>query len=78
MGPRSVERGNVNLLSSYASSCQLQWGRVRLNAETQILAPPDLVGRQASMGPRSVERGNTTDQPDGGPPLDRFNGAAFG
>ncbi len=36
----------------------LQWGRVRLNAETQ--ADPLFWDREnmASMGPRSVERGN--------------------
>ncbi len=36
----------------------LQWGRVRLNAETIQLALEATDELQASMGPRSVERGN--------------------
>ncbi len=35
MGPRSVERGNNNLPDVGSSVAWLQWGRVRLNAETR-------------------------------------------
>ncbi len=36
----------------------LQWGRVRLNAETSAAVQGVAAFSCASMGPRSVERGN--------------------
>ncbi len=36
MGPRSVERGNPKSEPPSRSHRSLQWGRVRLNAETRI------------------------------------------
>ncbi len=35
MGPRSVERGNLSIYCGSYSQLELQWGRVRLNAETR-------------------------------------------
>ncbi len=35
MGPRSVERGNVDVHIVFQNGRLLQWGRVRLNAETE-------------------------------------------
>ncbi len=35
MGPRSVERGNRKLVPTVGGRNGLQWGRVRLNAETR-------------------------------------------
>ena len=57
MGPRSCERGKAESASSPGPYCELQWGRVRVNAE-RVHAPshPNRDG-MASMGPRSCERG---------------------
>ena len=38
---------------------QLQWGRVRMNAEIARVDQPAAGQVDASMGPRSDERGNT-------------------
>ena len=58
MGPRSFERGKKDgdwlTLKEYAS---LQWGRVRLNAESPFLRQAAEATVNASMGPRSFERG---------------------
>ncbi len=40
MGPRSVERGNQKTGSLYFGNDELQWGRVRLNAETSVIGSP--------------------------------------
>ncbi len=79
MGPRSVERGNAgdfpNLLSGWS---RLQWGRVRLNAETGDSGDCRKIRKNASMGPRSVERGNGHITGVIAGFLFCFNGAAFG
>ncbi len=59
MGPRSVERGNKKKWVVIAPKGRLQWGRVRLNAETVNASAAKKRTNRASMGPRSVERGNT-------------------
>ena len=75
MGPRSVERGNWRPSSAFGLKRRvLQWGRVRLNAETTH--PRRFVQRPfvASMGPRSVERGNLRSERTGHPMGWSFNG----
>src|ERR1700689_4992064 len=60
MGPRSGERGNF--VNKVLGDCfeQLQWGRVRVNAEIGQGHLGATLARPASMGPRSGERGNVT------------------
>ncbi len=56
----------------------LQWGRVRLNAETRRANLAIFRLEQASMGPRSVERGNRRENRNEVDRTNGFNGAAFG
>ena len=58
MGPRSHERGNADCWQGQGQGLALQWGRVLMNAETELPLVFLLVKFVASMGPRSHERGN--------------------
>ncbi len=78
MGPRSVERGNAMSIIASIAPARLQWGRVRLNAETFLIGTPPPIPTEASMGPRSVERGNFRKCDQWGRNDQCFNGAAFG
>ena len=44
----------------------LQWGRVRVNAESAELAANGALRNRASMGPRSCERGKQVDSAEAG------------
>ena len=60
MGPRSIERGNLNRAWTLTTSpVVLQWGRAQSSAEIPRTHPGTWNCRlPASMGPRSIERGN--------------------
>ncbi len=57
MGPRSCERGKMKVLPTIDLAMKLQWGRVRVNAESKMLKAVRHIFDLASMGPRSCERG---------------------
>ncbi len=57
MGPRSCERGKFVFQFRMSFLEMLQWGRVRVNAERDVLASASWEAVVASMGPRSCERG---------------------
>ena len=61
MGPRSDERGKgVDDADTANPAGELQWGRVRMNAERDQLQRHVHRQPNASMGPRSDERGKAT------------------
>jgi hypothetical protein len=77
MGPRSIERGNLEPSFMPRWDRRLQWGRAQSSAEINKSGWRDPQHKSASMGPRSIERGN-----DANPAVDRvgvcrFNGAAL-
>ncbi len=77
MEPRSFERGKLSFALEFLKASELQWSRVRLNAERGGWGVIRQNPGEASMEPRSFERGkalfvNTIDTG-----RSRFNGAAF-
>src|SRR5579875_3735520 len=62
MGPRSGDRGNLNLLRAVARKIEeLQWGRDLVIAEIGEYIDGTIGEYWASMGPRSGDRGNLRD-----------------
>ncbi len=59
MEPRSFERGKAKTYATCTTAPQLQWSRVRLNAESRRTRKANGQRVDASMEPRSFERGKS-------------------